>query len=150
LLENLDSAGYETLIESNPDNVMVTMTDKKPEVVILDLGMRRLGGITILRQLKGDSRTRQAVVLTLGDSTNANSEDSSLGDYAQSIALGARDMISKPWHPGDLQARVARAVDASRARMRQAERAMKRAHARLQKNRRKAAGPKRRRRMAAR
>jgi PleD family two-component response regulator len=131
--ENLDAAGYEVLFETNPDNITDTMIDTRPEVVILDLGMRRIGGINILRQLKGDSQTRQATVITLGGADSANDGDSSRGEYAQSIALGARDMISKPWHPGDLQRRVGRAVDAARARKLQAERAAKRASARAQK-----------------
>ena len=145
LVDDLDSAGYQMLIESNPDNITATMIDARPDLVILDLGMRRLGGLNILRQLKGDSQTRQATVITLGDAINVDGGDTSRGEYAQSIALGARDMITKPWHPGDLQARVARAVDAAQARKHQAERAAKRVKSRLQAKRRKAARPARKR-----
>jgi len=56
----LDAAGYEEMIEANPDNVTDTMIGKRPDVVILDLGMRRFGGKNILRQLKGDSMTLRA------------------------------------------------------------------------------------------
>ena len=150
LVDNLDSAGYEMLIEHNPDNITDTMIDARPDLVILDLVMRRLGGLNILRQLKGDSQTRQATVITLGDAINVGGGDLSRGEYAQSIALGARDMITKPWHPGDLQARVARAVDAAQARKHQAERAAKRAKSRLQTKRRKTARPARKRRAATR
>ncbi|MCH7734029.1 MAG: response regulator [Chloroflexi bacterium] len=146
LCESLDSAGYDTLIESNPDDVIQTLIAERPDVVLLDIAMRRLGGISILRQIKGDPQTRQVAVITLGQPPNAEDEDKSRSDYAQSMALGARDMIAKPWHPGDLQARVARAVDASRARTRQAERAVERAKTRLEASRRNAAPPARRRR----
>ena len=131
LCESLNSAGYDIVIESNSDNVTRTLIAERPDVVLLDIGMRRLGGLNILRQIKGDRRTRQVAVITLGESSSAKPGDTSPSDYAQSMALGARDMISKPWHPGDLQARVARAVDASRARTRQAERAVERVKARV-------------------
>ena len=55
LVDNLDSTGYETLIERNPDNITDTMIDTRPDLVILDLEMRRIGGLNILRQLKSDS-----------------------------------------------------------------------------------------------
>ena len=141
LCESLDAAGYDTLIESNPDDVTRTLIAERPDVVLLDFAMRRLGGITILRHIKGDPQTRQVAVITLGQPADAANEDESRSDYAQSMALGARDMIAKPWHPGDLQARVARAVEASQARTRQAERAVKRAKTRLKENRRNVAPP---------
>ncbi len=146
LCESLDSAGYDIVIESDPNNVASAIINERPDVILLDIALRRLGGHSILRQIKGDRRTRQVAVITLGEPPSDEDVGSSPGDYAQSMALGARDMILKPWHPGDLQARVARAVDSSRARMQQAERAVERAKARLEENRPTAARPARGRR----
>jgi PleD family two-component response regulator len=146
LCESLNSAGYDTVIESDPRNITAAIIKERPDVILLDIALRRLGGINILREIKGDRRTRQVAVITLGEPPSNEHNDSSPSDYAQSMALGARDMISKPWHPGDLQARVSHAVESSRARIRQAERAVERAKARLGEKPRDAARPARGRR----
>jgi PleD family two-component response regulator len=100
------------------------MTEEHPDVVLLDLSMPIMDGFQVLRQIKGNPLTRGISIIVLGDEMDKNV-------YSASMTLGARDLIVKPWHAGDLQRRVHRAFEASRARMKQAERAVSRAKARL-------------------
>ena len=135
LCQGLNTAGYDIVADTAPHDIIKTIVDKKPNVVLLDLAFRGDSGLKILRQIKGDPQTRQVAVITLGVAVIIDPDVPNPSDYAQSIALGARDMISKPWQPGDLQSRVARAVAASKARALQAERAVERAKARTGGNR---------------
>jgi CheY-like chemotaxis protein len=60
-----------------------------PKVVLLDLKLPRVGGLEVLRQLKGDARTRSMPVVVL---TSSNEEP----DIERSYALGANSYIVKP------------------------------------------------------
>jgi len=60
-----------------------------PKVVLLDLKLPRVGGLEVLRQIKGDARTRSVPVVVL---TSSNEEP----DIERSYALGANSYIVKP------------------------------------------------------
>ena len=117
-------SGYIVLKEDRSELVTKRVSVEKPDVVLLDTDMPRRDGYQLLRELKGSSETRMTSIIM----TSATADKDG---YAAAMTLGARDMIVKPWHTGDLQNRVLRAFKASRARMQQAERAMQRAKRRL-------------------
>jgi PleD family two-component response regulator len=120
----LTGAGYEVFTEERGDKTALRITEERPDVVLLDLSMPIMDGFQVLRQIKGNPLTRGVSIIVLGEEMNRDV-------YSASMTLGARDLIVKPWHPGDLQLRVHRAFEASRARMKQAERAANRAKTRL-------------------
>jgi len=60
-----------------------------PEVVLLDLKLPRLGGLEVLRRLRGDDRTRLLPVIILTSSAEEQ-------DVVQSYSLGANSYVRKP------------------------------------------------------
>ncbi|MCA9673662.1 MAG: response regulator [Kofleriaceae bacterium] len=60
-----------------------------PELVLLDLKMPRVGGLEVLRRIRGDARTRRLPVVIL----TTSSEDVDLID---SYDLGANSYVRKP------------------------------------------------------
>ena len=125
LARTLTNSGYQVLKEKRADRALERVWEDHPDVVIVDLDLPRTDGFRVLRALKNDPRTRRTSVIMLG-------ADVSEENYATAMTLGARDLIAKPWHSGDLQRRVHRAFNASRIRLKQAERAVALAKARLQ------------------
>ncbi len=125
LARTLTNSGYLVLKEKRADRALERVWEEHPHVVLVDLDLPRTDGFRVLRVLKNDPRTRRTSVIMLG-------RDVSEENYAAAMTLGARDLIAKPWHSGDLQRRVHRAFNASRIRVKQAERAAARARARLQ------------------
>ena len=123
LHETLNAAGYQVNLESHWTNVANRVATGHPHVVILDFAVNQFSGLRILRQLKNDPDTLRVPVIVLGEGElpGAGSK-SERNDYADSMSLGARDMLVKPWHPGELQMRVDRAFDALMARNDRAER----------------------------
>lgn len=64
-------------------------TAPKPDVVLLDLGLPRISGYHVLKEMKADNRAEGISVVVLTTSTNP-------GDRLQCNALGADGFYSKP------------------------------------------------------
>lgn len=60
-----------------------------PRVVLLDLHLPKLGGLEVLRRLKGDPRTQAIPVVVLTSSTEES-------DMKECYRLGVNSFISKP------------------------------------------------------
>jgi CheY-like chemotaxis protein len=63
--------------------------DVLPSVVLLDLNLPKLSGLEVLRQLRGDERTRRLPVVVL---TTSKEEKDVIGSYE----LGANSYVRKP------------------------------------------------------
>lgn len=63
--------------------------DSNPQVVLLDLNLRKSGGLEVLRRLKADERTRDIPVIVL----TASTRDRDIGECRR---LGAAHYIVKP------------------------------------------------------
>lgn len=61
----------------------------RPEVILLDLNMPRLGGLDVLKRVRADSRTRMIPIVVL----TSSKEES---DLVQSYSGGANSYIQKP------------------------------------------------------
>ena len=100
----LEKAGYRVLKTSDGLETLKAMTHGKPELVLLDIGMPGLDGKAVMRivsKMGDDAPT--IVFFTAQDGEEAR---------AEGLALGAADYITKPFHPGDLVARVGAALAA--------------------------------------
>jgi two-component system, response regulator len=64
-------------------------TATPPSVVLLDLKLLQVGGMEVLKEMRGNERTRQIPVVVLTSSTQ---ED----DLAQAYQLGANSYLHKP------------------------------------------------------
>jgi DNA-binding response OmpR family regulator len=98
----LEQAGYRVLKTSDGLETLKAMTHGKPDLVLLDIGMPALDGKAVMRIVAsmGD-RAPTVVFFTALDGDDAR---------AEGLSMGAADYITKPFHPGDLVARVGAAL----------------------------------------
>jgi two-component system KDP operon response regulator KdpE len=96
----LSSQGYEVL-DAPSGRVALELLARKPDLVILDLGLPDVDGLELLRTLRSRQATLPIVVL------------SSRGDEAGKVAaldLGADDYVTKPFGMDELFARMRAAL----------------------------------------
>ena len=74
---------------------------KPPRAILLDLNMPRLGGIDVLRRLKGDPRTRLIPVIVLSSSDDDR-------DRLASYENGAASFVHKPVDSGEFAEQLGR------------------------------------------
>ena len=80
----------------------------KPDVIVMDLSMPRVDGITAIRRLKADARTREVPVILLTGYPFKAIEQGAL-------EAGADVFLTKPCLPEDLATHVQRLLDRRRA-----------------------------------
>jgi DNA-binding response OmpR family regulator len=101
----LEHAGFAVLTAAYGKAAVTVAQSRRPDLVVLDLGLPGLDGLDVTRELRRDS-TIPIVMLTARD----DELDKLLG-----LELGADDYLTKPFSPRELVARV-------RAVLRRAER----------------------------
>jgi PAS domain S-box-containing protein len=96
----LASSGYETLRCHQPERAIDMAAEFHPDAITLDLLMKPLHGLDVLRQLKDDSRTSKipVIVVTIADRPAVGS------------ALGADEYLLKPVDKATLLAAVERCL----------------------------------------
>ena len=102
----LEHAGFAVLTAGDGPSALMTIRQRRPDLVVLDLGLPGLDGLDVTRELRRDSSI-PIVMLTARD----DELDKLLG-----LELGADDYLTKPFSPRELVARV-------RAVLRRADRA---------------------------
>jgi DNA-binding response OmpR family regulator len=102
----LEHAGFAVLTAGDGASAIQVVRTRRPDLVVLDLGLPHLDGLDVTRTLRAESTT-PIVMLTARD----DELDKLLG-----LELGADDYITKPFSPRELVARV-------RAVLRRSERA---------------------------
>ncbi|HVH27901.1 MAG TPA: response regulator transcription factor [Vicinamibacterales bacterium] len=96
LERNTDS---EAEIVGSGDTALKAMTERPPDLLILDLNLPVLSGVEVCRIVKARSDLRQVPIIML---TARTSED----DRVSGLELGADDYITKPFSLRELTARV--------------------------------------------
>src|SRR6476659_7034209 len=92
----LEHAGFAALTSGDGPSALATIRQRRPDLVVLDLGLPGLDGLDLTRELRRDS-TIPIVMLTARD----DELDKLLG-----LELGADDYLTKPFSPRELVARV--------------------------------------------
>jgi DNA-binding response OmpR family regulator len=92
----LEHAGFAVLTAGDGPSALTTIRQRRPDLVVLDLGLPGLDGLDVTRELRRDS-TIPIVMLTARD----DELDKLLG-----LELGADDYLTKPFSPRELFARV--------------------------------------------
>lgn len=91
---------YETLAAaSGEEGLQVALSDKRPEIILLDVMMPGMDGYEVMRRLARDPRTADIPVIFL--TALGSVEEEQFG-----LDLGATDYITKPISPPVLLARV--------------------------------------------
>ncbi len=77
---------------------------ERPQIILLDLMMPVMDGFEVLRKLKSNTATMSIPVIILTAKIDAESERRCMRD-------GAFDYVHKPWGPGEIEERIALALD---------------------------------------
>jgi phosphate regulon transcriptional regulator PhoB len=96
---NLQRKGFQVLSSSNGENGLKLAKERVPDLIVLDLMLPGMGGLTVCQQLKEDPRTKDIPVVML----TAKSEEN---DIITGLEMGADDYVAKPFSPKELVARV--------------------------------------------
>ncbi len=96
---HLQRDGFTVLCAESGEQGLRLIRRKHPDLVVLDLMLPDVDGLTICRKLKSDSETRAIPVVML----TARSEEA---DMVAGLELGADDYITKPFSPRVLIARI--------------------------------------------
>lgn len=97
LREMLQRAGYTVDSADNGMDGLHLATEEAIDLVILDLGLPALDGVSVLQRLRAAERRMPVLILTARDSWQ---------DKVAGIDAGADDYVSKPFHEEELLARV--------------------------------------------
>ncbi len=96
----LNSDGYKTILPiTDSSQAIARIRAEKPDLVLLDIMMPRVGGLEILQIMQLDPALQRIPVLILTSSTDAATKKSA-------ISLGAVDFLGKPVDPNELLPRV--------------------------------------------
>ncbi|MBO6556010.1 MAG: response regulator [Pseudomonadales bacterium] len=96
---NLKREGYSVLSVDRGDEGLNLIRNQSPNLVILDLMLPGMDGLSICQQMKSDPIVRDIPVIII----SAKGEES---DVVIGLELGADDYLSKPFSPRELLARV--------------------------------------------
>jgi DNA-binding response OmpR family regulator len=97
LSDNLRMQRYDVLSTSDGADGYRLASERKPDLVILDLMLPNMGGLEICKQLRADGFSAPILMLT------ARGEES---DRVLGLDLGADDYVTKPFSIRELLARV--------------------------------------------
>ncbi|GAA5057525.1 response regulator [Nocardia callitridis] len=97
---NLSARGYEVLTASTGAGALRLAAERRPNVVILDLGLPDLDGIEVLAGLRGWTAVPVIVLSARTDS----------GDKVAALDAGADDYVTKPFGMDELLTRLRAAV----------------------------------------
>jgi len=99
--EYLSARGFKVTTARDAETGIATATQSPPDVIVMDLSMPRIDGITAIRYLKADARTRRIpVILLTGYPFRAIEEGA--------LEAGADAFMTKPCLPEDLEHQVRR------------------------------------------
>ena len=92
----LERAGFTVVATGDGIDALTLARERQPDLIVLDLGLRRLDGLDVARRLRRDGTT-PIIMLT------ARVEES---DRLIGLEVGADDYVTKPFSPRELVARV--------------------------------------------
>jgi two-component system alkaline phosphatase synthesis response regulator PhoP len=96
---NLNKEGYRVTGVLSGEEGLKAARSHPPDLIILDLMLPGMDGLTVCRELKQDARTRDLPVIIL----TAKGEEA---DIVAGLELGADDYVTKPFSPRVLLARL--------------------------------------------
>ena len=92
----LEHAGFAVLTAGDGQAALALARARRPDALVLDLGLPRLDGLDVIRAIRRDSRVPILILSARGDEA----------DRVAGLELGADDYVVKPFSPRELVARV--------------------------------------------
>src|SRR5262245_29579643 len=96
----LEANGYRVFDAANGNDGLAQAAQRRPDAILLDLGLPDLDGLTVLKRLREWSRI-PVIILTVRDGEE---------DKINALDAGADDYVSKPFSTGELLARLRAAL----------------------------------------
>ncbi len=97
LARQLEADGYRVDHAADGEDGLFQAQEYPVDLVIVDLGLPRLGGIEVVKRLRGEGRTIPILILTARGSWQ---------DKVVGLEAGADDYLVKPFEYPELAARV--------------------------------------------
>jgi two-component system KDP operon response regulator KdpE len=97
---NLKALGYQIDVAQTGEEALQKAATRRPDAVILDLGLPGIDGVEVIRGLRGWSDV-PIIVLTVREAER---------DKIQALDAGADDYVTKPFGMGELLARLRAAL----------------------------------------
>ncbi len=95
----LERAGYEVIQATDGEEALRLVTERQPDLAVLDVMMPKVTGYDVTRQIRENQATTQIPVILL----TARVQEA---DVARGFEAGADDYIKKPFSPQELRSRV--------------------------------------------
>lgn len=99
LADNLENEGHKVTTVADGDTAYQRITDKLPDLIVLDVMLPRLDGLSLCRMIRRNQTTRHIPIIMI----TARSEEV---DKIVGLESGADDYIVKPFGLGEFLARV--------------------------------------------
>lgn len=93
---SLEKSNYEVYVSASASEGLFLFSSYHPDLILLDLGLPDRDGLEIIRELRAFSEVPILVVSARGQES----------DKIEALDLGANDYITKPFHMGELMARI--------------------------------------------
>ena len=97
LRDNLEFEGYEVLAATDGESALAAAREMKPDLIILDLILPKLGGFDVCRTLRRDGARTPVLMLT------ARGQEV---DRIKGFEVGADDYVTKPFSVPELLGRI--------------------------------------------
>lgn len=101
--------GYQLAIANNGKQAINIAASRKPELILLDVAMPEMDGLTACRELKSREETKDIPVIFLTARTDTD-------DVIKGFEAGAVDYILKPFKATELLARVSTQIEVKQSR----------------------------------
>lgn len=96
----LDCAGFEVWKAADAEEALVVIQQQKPDLILMDIALPGMDGLTLTRQLKADASTRDIRIVAL-------TAFAMKGDDEKAFAAGCDGYIPKPIDTRKLPSQVA-------------------------------------------
>ncbi len=94
---NLGLEGFKTICAHDGEEGLAMMRSHKPDLVLLDLMLPKLGGVEVIKQVRVHDPDTPIIVLSAKDQE---------GDKVLALSLGADDYVTKPFSVVEVIARI--------------------------------------------
>lgn len=105
---NLELEGFEVTTAGDGQEALETAIDTSPDVILLDIMMPRMDGLTALRKMRHHPALAATAIMLL--TARGLTED-----RVEGLEVGADDYITKPFDVGEMVARVKAVIRRTRA-----------------------------------
>ncbi|UTH74665.1 bifunctional diguanylate cyclase/phosphodiesterase [Chromobacterium sp. IIBBL 290-4] len=111
LLALLSTEGYQVSSAQSGAEALSLVSQKSPDLILLDFSLPDMDGLAVCRELKMNPRTRDIPILFLSSIADTDTK-------VEGFAAGAVDFIGKPFERSELLARVNTHLDLARLKKR--------------------------------